>query len=217
VVSFGKKSKKESTASEAAVSSIPVPPAENALVIDLPEGQKLVLGKMEDGTVIEVATWRGTGRPDSRTNRLMLGVSGGSTPASSNDVPPSEESTPTVAARVRQLLLSTLRTSIRLVSISSRRVMSKVSSVISKRRIPTSHLQDQPRIAKEPLVGGTEGFEFEKWLQTVQLEIPASGEKASSPSSSKSGRSRTERIEGGGRSTTSVRRKKPLNKPRTKK
>jgi hypothetical protein len=30
---------------------------------------------MEHGTVIEVATWRGTGRPDSRTNRLMLGMS----------------------------------------------------------------------------------------------------------------------------------------------
>ena len=63
--------------SEASVTSIPVPPADSALVIDLPEGQKLVLGKMEEGTVIEVATWRGTGRPDSRTNRLMLGVSFG--------------------------------------------------------------------------------------------------------------------------------------------
>ncbi len=45
------------------------------LVIDLPDGQKLVVGVLEPGTVIEVATWRGTGRPDSRTNRLMLGVS----------------------------------------------------------------------------------------------------------------------------------------------
>ena len=45
------------------------------LVIDLPDGQKLVVGHLDPGTVIEVATWRGTGRPDSRTNRLMLGVS----------------------------------------------------------------------------------------------------------------------------------------------
>ena len=45
------------------------------LVIDLPDGQKLVVGNLDPGTVIEVATWRGTGRPDSRTNRLMLGVS----------------------------------------------------------------------------------------------------------------------------------------------
>lgn len=45
------------------------------LVVDLPDGQKLVVGNLDPGTVIEVATWRGTGRPDSRTNRFMLGVS----------------------------------------------------------------------------------------------------------------------------------------------
>ena len=45
------------------------------LVLDLPEGQKLVVGNLDPGIVIEIATWRGTGRPDSRTNRLMLGVS----------------------------------------------------------------------------------------------------------------------------------------------
>lgn len=44
-------------------------------MIDLPDGQKLVVGNIAHGTVIEVATWRGTGRPDSRTSRLMLGVS----------------------------------------------------------------------------------------------------------------------------------------------
>jgi hypothetical protein len=45
------------------------------LVVDLPDGQKLVVGDLDPGTVIEIATWRGTGRPDSRTNRFMLGVS----------------------------------------------------------------------------------------------------------------------------------------------
>jgi len=45
------------------------------LVVDLPDGQKLVVGDLVPGTVIEIATWRGTGRPDSRTNRFMLGVS----------------------------------------------------------------------------------------------------------------------------------------------
>ena len=57
------------------VTKLPLPNSDNALVIDLPDGQKLVVGKMATGTVIEVATWRGTGRPDSRTTRLMLGVS----------------------------------------------------------------------------------------------------------------------------------------------
>ena len=71
---------------EPVVSSIPVPPSDSALVIDLPDGQKLLVGKIETGTVIEVATWRGTGRPDSRTNRLMLGMS------NENDVKPSEAS-----------------------------------------------------------------------------------------------------------------------------
>lgn len=45
------------------------------LVVDLPDGQKLVVGDIKTGTVIEVATWRGTGRPDSRTHRFMLGIS----------------------------------------------------------------------------------------------------------------------------------------------
>lgn len=59
------------------------------LVIDLPDGQKLVVSNLDPGTVIEVATWRGTGRPDSRTNRLMLGVS------SAADEPSESEQSPT--------------------------------------------------------------------------------------------------------------------------
>lgn len=57
------------------ITSLPLPASDSALVIDLPDGQKLLVGKMPNGSVIEVATWRGTGRPDSRTNRLMLGMS----------------------------------------------------------------------------------------------------------------------------------------------
>ena len=59
----------------AKVSKLPLPLSDQPLVIDLPDGQKLVIGKMTQGSVIEVATWRGTGRPDSRTSRLMLGMS----------------------------------------------------------------------------------------------------------------------------------------------
>ena len=61
------------------VTSLPLPSSDSVLVIDLPDGQKLLVGKMNHGTVIEVATWRGTGRPDSRTNRLMLGMSSSDT------------------------------------------------------------------------------------------------------------------------------------------
>jgi hypothetical protein len=57
------------------VTNVPVPLSDNPIVIDLPAGQKLVLGKLASGTVIEVATWHGTGRPDSRTSRMMFGIS----------------------------------------------------------------------------------------------------------------------------------------------
>lgn len=67
--------KKKFEDNQPVLSSLPLPKSDSPLVIDLPDGQKLVVGKMETGTVIEVATWRGTGRPDSRTNRLMLGMS----------------------------------------------------------------------------------------------------------------------------------------------
>lgn len=67
--------KDKDSAEKPKVTQIPLPISDSALVIDLPDGQKLVVGKMNHGTVIEVATWRGTGRPDSRTNRMMLGMS----------------------------------------------------------------------------------------------------------------------------------------------
>ena len=69
--------KKKDVISSPTVTNLPLPISETPLVIDLPDGQKLVIGKMSNGSIIEVATWRGTGRPDSRTNRLMLGMSSG--------------------------------------------------------------------------------------------------------------------------------------------
>ena len=82
------------------VSKLPLPISDSPLVIDLPDGQKIVVGKMVHGSVIEVATWRGVGRPDSRTSRLMLGMGtgnvneaegenqgGSTTPATSKPVP----------------------------------------------------------------------------------------------------------------------------------
>ena len=67
--------KKKAAPSAPVVTNLPLPISDTPLVIDLPDGQKLVIGKMSQGSVIEVATWRGTGRPDSRTSRLMLGMS----------------------------------------------------------------------------------------------------------------------------------------------
>ena len=69
---------------QVAVESAPVVPqktvlardeTENApVVVDLPDGQKVILGSISPGTVIEIAAWRGTERPDSRTTRIVLGV-----------------------------------------------------------------------------------------------------------------------------------------------
>lgn len=66
---------KKDAPQEPQIHRIALPVSDESLVIDLPDGQKLVVGKMATGSVIEVATWRGTGRPDSRTTRLMLGMS----------------------------------------------------------------------------------------------------------------------------------------------
>lgn len=67
--------KKKNIPDKPVISRVPLPKSDSALVIDLPDGQKLVIGKMGQGTVIEVATWRGVGRPDSRTSRMMFGMS----------------------------------------------------------------------------------------------------------------------------------------------
>ena len=64
--------KKPEPKEEPTLSNLPMPQSDTPLVIDLPDGQKLVVGKLEEGSVIEVATWRGTGRPDSRTNPARL-------------------------------------------------------------------------------------------------------------------------------------------------
>lgn len=67
---------KETPKSAPEIAKLPMGNGENQpVVIDLPDGQKLVVGNLAHGSVIEVATWRGTGRPDSRTSRLMLGMS----------------------------------------------------------------------------------------------------------------------------------------------
>ena len=69
--------KKKPENAEAKISKLPVELSDAPLVIDLPDGQKIILSKLQEGAVIEVATWHGTGRPDSRTNRFMLGMTTG--------------------------------------------------------------------------------------------------------------------------------------------
>lgn len=83
--------KKKEEAQAPAISTIPLADQDSPLVIDLPDGQKLVVGQIAHGTVIEVATWRGTGRPDSRTSRLMLGVSSSANVTSESETRSTQE------------------------------------------------------------------------------------------------------------------------------
>ncbi len=63
------------TTSAGTASPTPLEAHEDApVVVDLPDGQKVILGSISPGTVIEIAAWRGTERPDSRTTRIVLGV-----------------------------------------------------------------------------------------------------------------------------------------------
>lgn len=83
---------------EPKVLRLPSASSDSPLVIDLPDGQKLVVGNLPNGTVIEVATWRGTGRPDSRTNRMMLGVSN-----ADDNIEPKDEQTVVVNSETSQI------------------------------------------------------------------------------------------------------------------
>ncbi len=47
-----------------------------AASVELPEGHQLIIGELPPGTVVEVATWQGIGRPDESTNRFLLTADG---------------------------------------------------------------------------------------------------------------------------------------------
>lgn len=133
------------------VTSLPLPSSDSVLVIDLPDGQKLLVGKMEHGTVIEVATWRGTGRPDSRTNRLMLGMSNAE-----------EESSQTQSASTDNLEYD--KRSIRYWIWITRVIFSKVKSgVIAK----VSKIRHKDSEAKEENRSSDVQADVDAWLESV--------------------------------------------------
>jgi len=72
-----------------------------AASVELPEGHQLVLGELPPGTVVEVATWQGTGRPDETTNRFLLSASGsGLQRRQRNSQSPSREITSTPKSEI---------------------------------------------------------------------------------------------------------------------
>lgn len=45
------------------------------LTIDLPHNQKLTIGHLKPDTIVEIATWKGSGAPDENSVRMLIGAS----------------------------------------------------------------------------------------------------------------------------------------------
>jgi hypothetical protein len=160
------------------VTSLPLPSSDSVLVIDLPDGQKLLVGKMSHGTVIEVATWRGTGRPDSRTNRLMLGMS-------------SSESDPTVNSTEAEEELVIDKRSIKywiwLVIQMSKKIravasvnFSKVKEMFTKKSSQVDYPETSVAVEDD----------VQAWLDNIKSKSPnPPATKAASPAASRSSKS----------------------------
>jgi len=138
------------------MTALPMAGGDSPLVIDLPDGQKLVVGNLAAGSVIEVATWRGTGRPDSRTSRLMLGMSAGTSQEKAADAAPSEEkksSTNSAATAIGAVkgLLSKIKTAAQV-----------------KKKSAAEKKESAPLIEKvTPAAKSADSAEVDDWLNSI--------------------------------------------------
>jgi hypothetical protein len=136
------------------MTALPMTGGDSPLVIDLPDGQKLVVGNLAAGSVIEVATWRGTGRPDSRTSRLMLGMS--SAQDKPADVAPSaaKKETPSPVSKVVGVL---------------RAIVSKIASLLaSAKKSRTEKKSSAPLVEKvTPAARTSDSAEVDDWLNSI--------------------------------------------------
>jgi hypothetical protein len=158
------------------VSKLPLPATDSPLVIDLPDGQKLVIGKMSQGSVIEVATWRGTGRPDSRTSRLMLGMSSNA-PKDAMDSNDEQTSAPTkpVAPEsgveryvflTQQFLLkvwNALKPALKKVTPATKKLIAKLQS----KGLPKVKFSSKSKSPKVSVVSASENTEIDAWLNKI--------------------------------------------------
>jgi hypothetical protein len=146
------------------ITNIPIAISENPMVIDLPDGQKLVIGKLATGSVIEVATWRGTGRPDSRTNRLMLGMSDTSAVAAT-DSPQSTE----IKAKKK---LSFSKGSITVPNIGGLLVMVKSVKQMLSSTVASFKKALEKGKELEP-VETTADLDINAWIENISREVEA--------------------------------------------
>lgn len=168
--------KKQETVAPA-ISTIPLSDQDSPLVIDLPDGQKLVVGNIAHGTVIEVATWRGTGRPDSRTSRLMLGVSSSNAVSNVEASAPSAEVPEIKKQNVIQKFLASL------VASTPKRKRDKaveaIDEILSEDvATPPSAVEQKSSTRISKALGDDE--DIETWLDSLMSESSADFARADS-------------------------------------
>jgi hypothetical protein len=146
--------KKEQIPASPEITVLPKTGGDSPMVIDLPDGQKLIVSNLAAGSVIEVATWRGTGRPDSRTTRLMLGMTSGQ--AQSADPAESESKEPSLSKLA--LFLNKVVT-----------LFFKVRSKIKARKNALTEKKSKaPLIEKVvPPMRNTEEAEVDDWINSI--------------------------------------------------
>jgi hypothetical protein len=191
----------ESEKSAPKVSKLPLPISDSPLVIDLPDGQKIVVGKMTQGSVIEVATWRGVGRPDSRTSRLMLGMGSGNV-NEDNDADGSQQSGPArpPVSRKPQGFAGVLFTIQHFIknfnrinwSATAKALLSSLTSKKSKKSAAPSVANEsatlaEPRIEPSITVSPvSDDADIEAWLNKITEKAARTTSKSSKPAAKKS-------------------------------
>lgn len=190
----------ESEKSAPKVSKLPLPISDSPLVIDLPDGQKIVVGKMTQGSVIEVATWRGVGRPDSRTSRLMLGMGNGNVNEDSDSeqsqqpgpARPPVSRKPEGFAGVLFSVQSFIKNFNRINwSATFKALIESITSKKKKSKAPTVSSPDgsqveqniTPAITVSPV---SEDAEIEAWLNKITEKAARTTSKSSKPAAKKS-------------------------------
>lgn len=192
------------------VSKLPLPATDSPLVIDLPDGQKLVIGKMSQGSVIEVATWRGTGRPDSRTSRLMLGMSSNA-PKDALDNTDAESSEPVkpIAPEsgveryvflTQQFLLKLWR-KVKPLLVKITPAAKKLVTKLQSKGLPKIKFRSKPREPKVSVMTPEENTEIDAWLSKITKKAERSVALAGTRSTS-----------GGAKKKTASSARKPLKK-----
>jgi hypothetical protein len=189
------------------VSKLPLPISDSPLVIDLPDGQKIVVGKMTQGSVIEVATWRGVGRPDSRTSRLMLGVGVASAQQDSESSESSQQSASTKVKPTgwRSALYYFNEVSEKISSFNLSTITKNFGVKRSEKKVRRNSRQRSDAINSsehEKQMGQIEG-DVEAWLNQIQERAANKGTKAVTSTKT--------------RSTSKTSARKPIKKQATSK